>query len=340
VRPPQLGPNIAQLSWTLENPLSNSTTYCLGFTYDNPESISGFSSNTWTLNQPKYNSYVGIGSDGTLAITVNDKYLHNSFWYNTPMSVDRNFTVNFVYNAPAQYAYGNGVTFCLQNDSRGTSAVGDDGSGLGYTGISKSVAYELNLYQGQGEVLGTTFRTDGKAQSYTSTSPVSINSGHNIQVTLRYDAAAQTITETLTDLSSPTTTYTKTYTGIDIQATVGGASAYMGFTGSTYGDSSQESQQNISQFSLTYDVSETVQLWVDGVQAGTITPGTETYLGYQIPFTVNSAGVHQLQFRGVPSVTNQTLALTPVAFLDAVAIVPSSSVIANASFESPAVSAG
>ena len=37
----QLGTNIANLSWTLESTLSNSTNYCLGFTYNNSDSVTG-----------------------------------------------------------------------------------------------------------------------------------------------------------------------------------------------------------------------------------------------------------------------------------------------------------
>ena len=189
-------------------------------------------------------------------ITSNGKYEANAAWYNLPVNVDRNFTASFGYSAAD--AVNDGATFTLHNDSRGTNALGDNAYELGYGGttqtqITNSVSYQLNLTTGF--TRGTNFRNGGSTGGYTggynATGNVNIGSGQNIQVTLRYDAAAQTFTETLTDQSSPPNTYTKTYTGINIQSTVGGkTTAYMGFTGATGGG---YATQSIRDFKLTYD---------------------------------------------------------------------------------------
>ena len=133
--------------------------------------------------------------------------------------------------------------------------MGEYSTGMGYRGITNSVAYELNLYTGY--TRGTIVQTDGTVgtttdgKSFNSTSPVDIGSGDYISVTLRYDAAAHTLTETLTDQTNPTKTYSRTYSGINIQSKVGGTTAYVGFTGGT-GDTIYATQ-TIKDFMLTYD---------------------------------------------------------------------------------------
>jgi hypothetical protein len=205
----------------------------------------------WTLkNATNYGP--AIYSDGHLMITSNGQYEANAAWYNLPVNVDRNFSASFGYQAAD--AVNDGATFTLHNDSRGTNALGGNAAKLGYVGITNSVSYQLNVTNGTWPK-GTNFRTDGTTGPYPGgynvTGDVDIASGQYISVTLRYDKAAQTFTETLTDTSSPPNTYTKTYTGINIQSTVGGkTTAYMGFTGATGGG---YATQSIRDFKLSYD---------------------------------------------------------------------------------------
>jgi len=206
-------------------------------------------SGRWNLKSAK--GGIAFESDGSLMITDDDTSLANAAWYTAPVNVDRNFTASFGYSAGDVTA--DGATFTLHNDSRGVDALGGSGRSLGYGGITNSVAYELNLYTPN--TRGTNFKTDGTTGTYNATGNVNIASGQIIRVTLRYDAAAQTLTETLTDQSSPPNTYTKTYTGINIQSKVGGKpTAYVGFTGGT---GNAYATQVIRDFTLTYDAYDT-----------------------------------------------------------------------------------
>jgi len=190
-----------------------------------------------------------IYSDGHLMITSNANNEANAAWCQTPVNIDRNFTASFRYQGAGT---ADGATFTLHNDVSGAATLGGVGAQLGYVGITNSVAYELNLYTNN--TRGTNFKTDGTVGTYNATGGVNIGSGQYISVNLRYDAAAQTFTETLTDTSSPPNTYTKRYDGINIQSKVGGKpTAYMGFTGGT---GSSYATQSIYDFQLTYDAGD------------------------------------------------------------------------------------
>jgi hypothetical protein len=113
-------------------------------------------------------------------------------------------------------------------------------------GIVNSVALEVDFYGftgGPGTYLGT--QGSSGIFNYLPTTPVNFNDP--IQFTITYDASAQTLSETLVDTLSPTTTYAHTFTGIDLASEVGGSSGYVGFTGGTGG---LTSTQTISDFSF------------------------------------------------------------------------------------------
>ena len=133
----------------------------------------------------------------------------------------------------------------LQNDPKGTAAIGAAGGSLGYGGIQQSVAYEINVYKGN--TPGTNFVTTGSTGTYNATGSVNVASGDPIKVTLVYNAAAETLTEFLADTTTGSV-YTHTYTGIDLASTLGGSTAILGFTGGTGGSTST---QTISNFSFT-----------------------------------------------------------------------------------------
>ena len=208
----------------------------------------------WSLKN--YNSQVPtITSDGILKITTNLHDEGNAAWCKTPVYIDRNFTASFGYSSTAGGDPGHGATFTLQNDPKGADALGVYSTGMGYRGMTNSVAYQLNLYSTY--TRGTTVKTDGTvgdtANSFNPTTPVDIGLGHYISVNLRYDAAAHTLTETLTDQNDPVNikTYSKIYSNINIQNSVGNKpTAYMGFTGGT---GNLTSDQFIYDFRLIYD---------------------------------------------------------------------------------------
>lgn len=157
------------------------------------------------------------------------------------------FTTSFHYQAGGDRA-ADGTMFVLHNDTRGASALGSPGGALAYAGgggaITPSAGIAINLYTAV--TRGTGYRTGGNVSSpYTSTAPVDLGNGNVIAVTLKYDGT-NLLTQTLRDLTTGDT-WSTTYTVGDLTTTVGGSSAYVGFTGSTGG---QVATQQISSFSF------------------------------------------------------------------------------------------
>jgi hypothetical protein len=175
-----------------------------------------------------------------------------SAWYAVPVNV-QSFTTNFtlqLVNAKA-----NGMTFAIQNQppvsadksllyvSGGPHAVGNNAGGLGYsgstggngtqTGLSTSIAVKFDLYGGSGDTTG--LYTNGADVSPPgvdmTSSGVSLHSGNPLNVTLGYDGA--TLSMTITD-SKTKASFSKNW-AINIPSTVGGNTAYVGFTGATGG---------------------------------------------------------------------------------------------------------
>jgi hypothetical protein len=175
-----------------------------------------------------------------------------SAWYVVPVNVS-SFTTNFTLQLSSPQA--NGMTFTIQNQppassdtsilyvSGGPNALANSASGLGYSGstgsggqiagLLNSVAVKFDLYSGSGDTTG--LYTNGADPSQNSidmsSSGLSLHSGNPLKVTLAYNGTtlAMTITDTKTKAS-----FSKSW-AINIPATVGGNSAYVGFTGGTGG---------------------------------------------------------------------------------------------------------
>jgi hypothetical protein len=164
-------------------------------------------------------------------------------WYVAPVNV-QNFTTSFTIQDSIQgsTATGSGLTFAIQNqnpaatDTRGNSlisggptAIGSNGltSGLGYQGILSSAAVKFDLTNNT-----TGLYTNGAApgsSGQTTISGVTLSSGHPISVTLTYNGStlALSMTDTVTKGN-----FSNSW-AINIPTTVGGNTAYVGFTGST-----------------------------------------------------------------------------------------------------------
>ncbi|MDE3067320.1 MAG: hypothetical protein KGJ60_07180 [Verrucomicrobiota bacterium] len=145
-----------------------------------------------------------------------------------------------------------GVSFCLQNDPRGASALGGGGGGLGVSGLSPSMEMEFNLYTGNNQKVGYTVLTNGLTGAggnngnYLTPGNVVIDSSDPIGVTMDY--AQGQLSLTLTDAVAQTSFSTNL--DLDITNIVGGNTAYVGFTGA---DGGVASTQRISDF-LFYSV--------------------------------------------------------------------------------------
>jgi len=158
-------------------------------------------------------------------------------WFVTPVNI-QSFTTKFTFQLSNPAA--DGITFAIQNQD--TAALGDMGGGLGYQHIPTSVAVKFDLYNNAGEGTNSTgLYTDGAAPTIPAIdltpSGVNLHSGDTMAVQLTYDGTnlAMTITDTVTQATFSTSW------AIDIPATVGGNTAYVGFTAGTGGlTSSQE----------------------------------------------------------------------------------------------------
>ena len=154
-----------------------------------------------------------------------------SAWYTTPVNVQA-FTQDFSFQLTS--AQGDGMAFVIQN--AGTSALGSGGEFLGYSPIGTSIAVKFDLYNNAGEGPDS---TGLYVQGATPTVPaldmrssgVNLHSGDVFNVHMSYDGT--TLSMTITDATTQQT-FSASWT-IDIPGTVGGTTAYVGFTAGTGG---------------------------------------------------------------------------------------------------------
>ncbi len=216
--------------------LANGSTAYLGFTggtggLSATQTISNFSA---TIGSP-------IIQNNQLQLTQSGSgNSARAAWYQTPVPVAQAFQVNFTYTGQANGA--DGVAFVMQNDPKGTNALGSVGGGLGYVGIKNSLALELNIYNQS----GTNLQSNGATGAYLTTGAVNLRSGNPIAVSLAYNPTQQTMTQQLTDTIT-NATFSKVYSNVNLPQIVGGSTAFIGFTGA---DGVVSSNQVISQFSL------------------------------------------------------------------------------------------
>jgi len=205
-------------------------------------------------------------------------------------------TFEFTYQASGDKA-ADGVAMVFQN--QGGYALGQTGGNLGYVGIlGDTAAYQINLYNGHTQ--GSNFVTTNSAGTYLATGGgVNFNSGNPIQVTLVYDADAQTVTESLTDLiTNATFTRVPPYSGIDL-ASVLGTTATFGFTG---GEGSETSIQTISNFTMSNSTTNSITGFAGW---GYVTPLTLTITG------LNPGGTDETAFIDGLTLSQNATGFTP-----------------------------
>jgi hypothetical protein len=171
----------------------------------------------------------------------------SSAWFNVPVNVQQ-FTTRFSFQTTGGTSpTGDGFAFVIQGGA--SNAVGPVGGGLGYgpdnianpsastnAPIAKSIAVKFDMYSNAGEGVNSTgLYTNGA--SPTAPSVDLTNSGVNLHTTdvfnvvMSYDGA--NLTMTITDATT-NAAFTTSWP-VNIPSTVGGNSAYVGFTGGTGG---------------------------------------------------------------------------------------------------------
>lgn len=195
--------------------------------------VSGFNSLIdWTYKQADSGSPAGIPNANTVRLTNAGSFESRAVWYNTPQTF-ANFLVSFTYQSQGAAGCGSndfGVAFVLHNNVNGLNAVAPSGGGdgYGYYLITNSAAVTL---QARSNASG--YFTNGSfgGGGANPVAPVTLLSGHPINVTLSYNGSI--LTQTLVD-SVTSASFSTNYIATNMTAALGGGStAYVGITGST-----------------------------------------------------------------------------------------------------------
>jgi hypothetical protein len=172
-----------------------------------------------------------------LTDTTSANQAASAFW-TTPVNI-QSFSNTFTFQLTNPNA--DGFTFTVQNSA--VTALGSPGAGLGYGKFStltalipKSVAVKFDLFSNSGEGTNSTgIYTNGNSPTVPATTlggGINLHSGDVFQVQMNYDGT--TLSITISDLTVPANTFTTSFP-INIPATVGANTAFVGFTGGTGG---------------------------------------------------------------------------------------------------------
>ena len=195
----------------------------------------------WTTNQSGTFTTAEIGQ-GLLTLTDGANNEARSFFCNTPQGVG-GFGASFTYQAGGNKG-ADGIAFILQRDPRGATALGAGGGNLGVSGISPSFELEFNIYSGSGDGLGYGVFVNGNIGPNASPGNINLGGGHPIGVTLFYDGQA-TLSLTFTDTVASAFFRTNLNVG-SVTNTVGGGTAFVGFSGGTGGANSIQTVTNFT----------------------------------------------------------------------------------------------
>ncbi len=183
----------------------------------------------------QFNGSTSLNGTGLL-LTNGGSNEAGSAFFTTPMDI-RSFTTDFTFQL--SNATADGMTFTIQNSGAGVTALGAIGGSLGYGGTTKignSLAIKFDIYNNSGEGSDTTGLYKNGANPTIpavdiTSSGIVLKSGDTIAAHITYDGT--TLAMTLTDMVTGKT-YTNSW-GINIPATVGANTAFVGFTGGTGG---------------------------------------------------------------------------------------------------------
>ncbi len=176
-------------------------------------------------------------TNNTLQLTPNSTNQRGTAFYNRaiPWNANTSFQTQFQFQAQGGTSGGEGLTFILQNDSRGLTALGNSGTQLGYGGITKSIAIEFDTAQSAGDPNANHISVwrNGSMSSALATvnSSIDFNSGSLVNVWVDYhgetDTLAVFVSSSTTKPAQPTLTTT-----VDLSSTLGNQ-GYFGFSAAT-----------------------------------------------------------------------------------------------------------
>jgi Chitobiase/beta-hexosaminidase C-terminal domain/Legume lectin domain len=282
-----------------------------------PGGFAGSSGQIWLENgaSPLVGSTIQLTTSGVVNAA-------NNAWYETPVNVQA-FTTIFTFTDTCSSYCGDGFGFMIISTSNPSSSgftySGGAGAQLSWSQCGgagntvctaiNSVLVKFDLFDVQAGSPGanlTGFYSGGtypqapnNPQYDMSASGINMENGDLFTCSITYDGSS--LTETLTDTVTKAT-YTKTYTGINIPALVGGNTAYVGFGGST---GAATATQSLSSWTYTEE---------SPGQAGipTFLPAAGTYLGSQSVTlsTASSGAVICYSTTGSPATNGSTSCAT------------------------------
>jgi hypothetical protein len=206
----------------------------------------------WVLSSLTTGQTVPFFTNDTLEVTDGTGGEASDAFYPVAQYVGA-FSASFVYQVHTfSIPTGDGVTFLIQDSPLATNAVGGDDGGLGFSGITNSLALELDIYgngAGNGSVgLGINAETngitfaDGGGPLYGATGGIALDSGDPIQFNLNW--ASGILTVNIEDLST-SVKYSTNYNLGPIVPILGANLGYIGLSGS---DGDANSDQWFSDF--------------------------------------------------------------------------------------------
>jgi hypothetical protein len=214
-----------------------------------PSEILGFSGGT--INSNYSPGPVISQGNTTLQLTDNGPHEAGSWFNNQPRTIST-FSASFDYQVTGgtEEFINDGMAFILQNSSAGPHALGQDGGGLGVSGISPSAEVEFYISPAVIPPSGTNFATNGSVGNYKSTDPINFRTHDLVHIALSYNGTI--LTEHLTD---PNTggSYSTSYT-VNIPAILGSSIAYIGFSAATGDFTSTQTLSNFAFHSSTTTV--------------------------------------------------------------------------------------
>lgn len=207
--------------------------------------------------------YAGAPSGTSLSLTsaaqsyqtgIGGVFEAGSAFYTTPLALDAGTSIStsFSFTIANCDAGGcaDGMTFTIQNDPSGASALGQIGGQLGYgnttSGIMNSVAIGFDTYEVPGLLVATNGNIDHPAAYCSSSNPVTSecpsgavsfangSTGGTYFAWVTYDPIAQSLSVYISTTDTQPGT-PSLITNLDLYTTVG-SQMYVGFTGGTGGE--------------------------------------------------------------------------------------------------------
>ena len=200
--------------------------------YDNFSSVAGLNFN---------GSARSLGS--SVELTPNEIDQAGSVFFENALTLnsDASFQSAFSFTFEGDTGGADGLTFAIQADPDGSSAIGSSGGSLGYDGIANSVAIEFDTYQNGAFDLNdnhvSIISESTVSALQTVTSPFDLNNGTRYYAWVDYNGVSDSLSVYLSESATkPELALAKTT--VDLE-TVVGDSAYFGFTGGTGGLTNQ-----------------------------------------------------------------------------------------------------